>query len=93
MIIGFEGKRVMPTCILCETKDNITYKAVWVDDSGKRVIFYSFCEDCANVLLSLSEADRQSINANIIEKRIDLFLSRPHQKISELQKNGFEFFF
>lgn len=93
MLIGFEGKKVVPTCIMCESKDNITFHAVWVYDSRKRAVFYSLCNDCANVLFSVTEDVRQSIIANVIEKRINLFQSLPHLKISELQKNGFEFFF
>ena len=94
VIFTARDKKILPVCILCDRIDNITHRALWVDDTRKRAVFYSLCKDCANELHSeVSEADRQSIILNVIEKKIDAVLSLPHLKINELQKRGFEIVF
>jgi len=84
-------KQVTQACVLCETKSNIAYRGLWVNDAKERVILYYLCEDCANELFhGMSITDQQSIIANVIERKIESFLSLPHPKISELQKRGFD---
>lgn len=85
-----EGKKVIPFCILCETEDNITWRALWVDGERKKVTFYFLCNECGEELHSLPEADRKSIVEKVIEKRINSLSALRYPKISELEKMGFE---
>ena len=89
-----KGRKILPACILCETTNNINVRALWVDDERKRAVFYFLCKDCADELFfELSDADRESIVAKVIEKKIDAFVSLPHPKLSQLLKSGFEIVF
>lgn len=83
-----KGKRVIPFCILCDTADDITWHGVWIDDTRSRIICYSFCNECSKEFLNLSETDRESIVAKVIEKRLDPLVTPPLPRVEELKKLG-----
>lgn len=91
VIAEVRGKRILPVCILCATTNNINVKALWVDEERERAVLYFLCKDCGDELFfDLSDADRQSIVAKVIEKKIDTLGSLPHIKLSQLLERGFD---
>ncbi|MDH5266217.1 MAG: hypothetical protein OEW62_00910 [Candidatus Bathyarchaeota archaeon] len=87
IIAKFNGKGMVKFCILCDTVENITWTALWIEDDIKRVIGYYLCDDCGKELQGLPEVQRESIIAKIIEKKIDAF---PRITISQLEELGFK---
>ena len=89
-ILGNIQKNVLtPFCILCERRENITCRALWVDQEKKRVIAYALCYDCAAEFFGLPESQRVSIIQKIIEAKIAAALfTLPHVKTSILLKGG-----
>lgn len=93
LLVEVKEKKLLPVCILCDTTDNISVKALWVDDERKRAILYFLCRDCGDEFLRLSDTDRKSIVAKVIEKKIDAITSLPHLKLSYLLERGFKIVF
>jgi uncharacterized protein YlaI len=89
-VVKIKGKKLLSSCIFCEAEDNITVKALWVDDEKKRVIIYFMCRDCAEDFFGRSDVDRESIVAKLIEPKIDALINQPRLKLSQLIRVGFE---
>jgi hypothetical protein len=77
-----------PFCILCGRIENMTCKALWVDEEKETVIAYSLCDDCAKELLKSPESQRTSIIQKVIETKITALSTLSHQKMSDLIRKG-----
>jgi len=90
LISSITQSAIIATCILCNTNQNVTVRALWVDNERKRVIMYHLCKDCWDEFYGLGETQRESIVSKIIEKRIEALTTLPHLKMSQLLKAGFK---
>ena len=69
-VLYFQGNVAFSYCILCGTANEINVTAVWTNYTQKRVTFYNLCKTCGDEFYSLSQNDRDSIVANVIEPKI-----------------------
>lgn len=74
-VFAFVGNCLFPFCILCETGNEISVTALWVNPKEKQVFSYYMCKKCSEEFFGLSTHDQESIAAKVIEKKI---MALPH---------------